>query len=119
MTSFTEKGHAGGFILSEANGQRSREQITVLSGEVLEAGAVLGKISASGKYVKYDDDGTDDGRRTAAAVLYDAVDATDGDLEAAAIVRDAEVNGDELVWNSDDEVDAGVADLLSVGIIVR
>lgn len=119
MTSFTEKGHAGGFILSEASGQRSREAITVLSGEVLSAGSVLGKITASGKYVQYDDDGTDDGRRTAAAVLYADVDASAGDVAATAIVRDAEVNGEELLWKSDDEVDAGVADLAAVGIIVR
>lgn len=35
--------HAGGFILSEANGQRARESITVLSGEVLKAGHVVGR----------------------------------------------------------------------------
>lgn len=119
MTSFTETGHAGGFILSEASGQRSREKVTILSGEVLSAGAVLGKITASGKYVQYDDDGTDDGRRTAAAVLYADVDASAGDTAATAVVRDAEVNGEELGWKSDDEVAAGTADLLAVGIIVR
>jgi len=119
MSSITEAGHAGGFIVSEANGNRSREQVTILSGEVLEAGAVLGKITSGGKYVKYDNDGTDDGRRVAFAILYDAVDASDGDVEATIIARDAEVNGEELVWQSSDEVEAGIADLLAVGIIVR
>ena len=119
MTSFTEKGHAGGFILMPANGDRSFEKVTILSGEVLDAGSVLGKQTSGGKYVKYDDDGTDDGRRTAAGILLDAVDATDGDVEATIVARDCTVNGEELVWNSDDEVDAGKTDLLALGIVVR
>lgn len=44
MTTFTEGTHAGEFIVSEANGNRSREKVTVLSGQVLKAGAVLGAV---------------------------------------------------------------------------
>jgi hypothetical protein len=54
-------------------------------------GTVLGKITASGKYVAYDDDGTDDGRRTAAGILYAGVDATSADAAAVMIARHAEV----------------------------
>lgn len=43
MPSLTEGKHTGEFILSEANGDRSREQIMVLSGENLKAGHVLGR----------------------------------------------------------------------------
>lgn len=43
MASNAEGKHAGEFILSEANGDRSRENITVLSGENLKAGHVLGR----------------------------------------------------------------------------
>jgi hypothetical protein len=43
--SFTETTHAGGFILSEANGNKSRENGTLLSGQNLAAGAVLGRIT--------------------------------------------------------------------------
>jgi len=39
--SFTETTHAGGHILSEANGNRSRENGTLKSGNNLAAGAVL------------------------------------------------------------------------------
>lgn len=69
-----------------------------------------------GEYFPYDDDGTpDDGRRTASAVLYAPVDATDQDIVAAAVVRDAEVIRSLLTG-----LDAnGEADLASVGIIVR
>lgn len=119
MTTKTETGHAGGFVLSEASGNRAREKATILSGENLTAGAVLGKITATGKYVTYDDGGTDDGRRTAAAVLYDDCDASDGDTEATIIARDAEVNGEELVFASGVDEAGAVTDLAAVGIIVR
>lgn len=39
----TEGKYAGEFILSEANGDRSRENLVVLSGENLKAGHVLGR----------------------------------------------------------------------------
>lgn len=42
----TEKNHAAEYLLSEANGNRSREAITVISGEVLKAGHVLGAVFA-------------------------------------------------------------------------
>jgi Bacteriophage lambda head decoration protein D len=42
--------YAGEFVVSEGNGSISRESITVLSGQNLVAAAVLGKITASGKY---------------------------------------------------------------------
>lgn len=42
----TESRHAGDFLISEANGTRSREEVTVVSGAgVLVAGTVLGKIT--------------------------------------------------------------------------
>lgn len=44
MAVLTEGRHAGEFLVSEGNGWISREAITVLAGEVLVAGAVLGRI---------------------------------------------------------------------------
>lgn len=41
----TETTHAGGFILSEANGNRSRDNGILITGQDLAAGAVLGKIT--------------------------------------------------------------------------
>ena len=121
MTTLTEKRHTGEFILSEANGQRSRETVTIKSGEDLEAGTVLGKITATSKYVAYDND-SGDGSEVAFAVLIGACDATGGDTEAAVIARHAEVNGNCLVWKDASPSSgptAGTADLLTVGIIVR
>jgi len=121
MTTLTETTHASGFLMSEANGQRSRDNVTIVSGEDLEAGAVLGKITASGKYAAYDSNAAD-GTQTAVAVLLAKCDATAGDTAAAVIARDAEVNGDELVYQSTSPAQdtAGAAtDLKSVGIVVR
>lgn len=41
----TETTHAGGYIISEANGNRSRESGTLITGQDLPAGAVLGRIT--------------------------------------------------------------------------
>lgn len=45
MASATEAMHAAEFLVSEASGNRSRETITVLSGQDLVAGQVLGKVT--------------------------------------------------------------------------
>ena len=69
----------------------------MLSGQNLQAGAVLGKVTASGKY-KALDPAAADGSQSAAGILYDAVDASAADAEGVAVVRLAEVNSAELVW---------------------
>lgn len=119
----TEGRHTAECILSEANGQRSREVITVLSGEgVLVVGTVLAKVTASGKYVAAVASAAD-GSQTAVAVLLEQVDATSADAEALVLARDAEVNGNTLTYDS--SVDDGtkkaakVTQLTAVGIIVR
>ena len=97
MPVLTEGRHAGEFIVSEGNGRISRETVTVLSGQTLSAGAVLGRITASGKY-KALAPAANDGSEVAAGILFDAVGASGGDAEGVAIVRLAEVNAAELVW---------------------
>lgn len=51
MTALTEPFHAGGYIVSEANGHRSRETVTIKSGADLLAGTVLGKITTGAQSV--------------------------------------------------------------------
>jgi len=109
-----ETTHSAEFLVSEGAGKISREQVTILSGEDLAAGTVLGKITASGKYKAYNN-GAGDGSQTAAGVLYSACDATGGDKEAVAIVRLAEVSS-ELLTGSDANA---VTDLASAMVIVR
>lgn len=126
MTTLTEGRHTAEFILSEGNGQISRGNVTLEGGftdaGVIVAGTVLGKLTSGGKYVISPNSGSD-GSQTAVAILIDNVDVTDADVVAAVILRDAEVNGDCLVFDS--TVDDGTKEatkatqLAAVGIIVR
>jgi hypothetical protein len=54
MTTFTEGRHAAEFVLSEAEGTRSRDNVTLHGGftgaDKLKPGTVLGKITSGGKY---------------------------------------------------------------------
>jgi hypothetical protein len=117
----SETKHAGGFIFSEANGHRSRENVTVASGQDLQAGAVLGKLTSSGEYIAFNNDGNT-GEETVAGILIGACDATSAAKEAAIIARDAEVLGEELVWAGTEDagdIAAGIVELTAIGIIVR
>lgn len=118
--SLSEHTHNGDFLMSEAAGKRSRENVTLASGQNLYAGAVLGKITSGGKYTALDQ-GASDGSQTAAGILLNRGDASSADLAVAIIARHAEVNGDQLQWGSESaaEVTTGTAELLTLGIIVR
>lgn len=122
MTTFTETLHAGGFIISEAPGNRSRDNVTLSSTVDVDMvpGTVLGKITSGGKYAKYDQQASD-GTEVAAAILINAAEATGVDQTVAVLNTDAEVNGDELTWpdGSPTDITAGVADLLALGIKAR
>lgn len=119
MTVLTQGIQTGEFVLSESNGERSREQVTVTVGgsTALPSGTALGKITASGKYIKYLD-GAGDGSQAVAAILLNALPGVNGDYKCAVYVRDCEVIGAML--NGGVAVDAnGLADLKALGIIVR
>jgi hypothetical protein len=123
MSIITEEDvYAGEFLISEGNGAISRDSIVIVSGAgVLEAGAVLGKVTASGKYIAYDNAATN-GSEVAAAVLFSKVDATSADTDGVAITRSAEVKSDLLVYGSAQNgaaKTAAVADLKAAGIIAR
>jgi len=114
MATQTEAAHAGEFIVSEGNGNISREGITVVSGQTLVAGEVVGKITASGKYATYNN-GASDGSEVAAGILYDAVDASAADADGVMVARLAEVESAGLTGSDAN----GVADLLALNVIVR
>lgn len=128
MTTFTEKRHPLSFVLNEQPGHLSRETVTIEGGSagagVVEAGTVLGKITASGKYVPSPATGSD-GSQVAKAINAYRVDATGDDVQAVVIARLAEVNGNMLVYdpsvNDAAKVLAKAAQLAAVNgpIIVR
>jgi len=119
MTTLTEGVYTAEFLLSEANGKRSREVVTIASGNNLGVGHVLGKITASGKYADFDNDAVD-GTETAVAVLYADCDASAADKEAVVVFRDAEVSDAKLVWtDAANDKAGGLVELAAVGIVAR
>lgn len=117
----TQAKRAGFFLVSEGNKTISRATVTIAHGEDLVAGQVLALNAGTGKYEAYDNDGTTT-TRTAAAILFDACDATAADKDAVAIVRDAEVHGNEIFFAASEDTgdkEAAYADLALKGIIVR
>ena len=120
--------HDGGFIISEANGARSREQVTIAAGLVpLYAGTVLG-LREDGKYDQFDPDSSEGADTAAVGILINAVDPSNGagangsDVKAAMLIRDAEVRKSDLVWRSNvtaqEQADA-IVELEALGIQVR
>lgn len=121
MPTFTEANYAAEHLLSEANGDRSRATGTILSGQNLRAGAVLGRVTASGSLRELAP-AASDGSQTAAAILYAPVNATAGAQPCVINIRDCEVNGRVIAWPTGittPQRDAAIAQLAALGIIVR
>lgn len=122
MTSVTkQEPGAEGFIVSEANGFRSRAEITLSENKACNPGTVLAKITSTEAWVEYQGEATD-GSQVAIGILCQYTDCTTGPKKATAIVRDAEVRRDDLVWRdgmTDQYKLDGADDLATVGIIVR
>jgi hypothetical protein len=127
MVVFTEPSHTGDFIVDEPSYQIARENIvvTVPAGETLRPGTVLSRLSATGKYVPYDNAGTD-GSEGAAGILYGTADNSAGeapaDVKAVAVVRDAAVYKGALLWAdgvNDAAKTAAYADLAANHVIAR
>lgn len=116
------------YLVSEANGTRSREVVTIAQGQNLLPGAVLGKVTATGKYVAVDpvngsgEGGTPDGSQTAVAVLFAAVDTTAAEKPGVITARDTEVAAHALAWpagTTEPQKTAALAQLAAVGIVAR
>jgi hypothetical protein len=106
MPVLTKSPTLGDLLKYELNAGYCRETVTLKAGTSYPLGAVLGKITASGKY-RLSPNATvtgDEGAETAIAVLLEAVDATGADqtgliavrgpviLSKAALVFDASVD---------------------------
>ncbi len=122
MVAKTDHLGAGAFIKSEANGDLSRETVTIVSGSgKLIAGTVLGQITVGGKYKPYDNNNSD-GSETAKAILVYDVDATSEDVAAVVIVRLAEVWTNRLQWAASvlvGEKAPAYVELATTNVIVR
>jgi hypothetical protein len=111
----------------EQGGWVCRQQITILAGSgsdrVLKSGMVLGKITASGKYVQLNT-AASDGSQNAAAILAEDMTAPNGtDAKGAGIVRGQCVVSDNgLLWPSGittNQIGTATTQLIALGILVR
>lgn len=103
------------FVVSEASNQRSRDNVTVtVSGTAIKSGTVMGRLTATGKYVPYNNGGSG-GAEVAYGILYQHIPAQTGDVQAVVFNTDCEVVRQELTGLDA----AGEADLLARGIKVR
>jgi hypothetical protein len=119
-TNLTEERKDGHGLASESNGTRSREIVTLESGQNLKPGAVLGQVTGTSEYKEYNP-GNGDGSEAAVAVLFSRGDASAAAVKVVAVVRDAEYDADALAWFSGasaGQIDTGVADLLANSEIV-
>lgn len=109
------------FLLTEANGFRSRDAITLKqSTTAYQPGSVV--VLLAGKYELATATNLDDGDEGLAgdlAIVARYTDATLGDADAAAITADAEVKDSELVLDASLDVDDVAPLLAAKGIKVR
>ena len=121
MTVFTEPNNLGDFLVWEEERHYSRDEVVILSGQTLALGEVVGKVTASGKYVAFNQDGLD-GSQNAVGITIAAYDATSGDVAGVIIARDAIITTSNLVWPSDieaAEITTALEQLAALGIITR
>ena len=127
MAILTEQARTAEFLQSEANGYRSRDAgvVTVAANTTILPGRVMAQITATGKWVPHDADGTDNGTRAPRGILYSAVTNGTGapaDFDGVIVARDAEIKGDKVIYDPAGNGAANAADraaLAAFGLIVR
>lgn len=102
--------HAGDFPIVTAAG-------TILSGNNLTRGTVLGKITASGKLIAVDSAAAD-GSQTPYAILAQDTDASGADT-TAPLYLSGEFNEGELTFGGADTADTHRAALRDLGIHLK
>ena len=126
MAILTEGTRKAEFLVSEANDWRSRDAVTVTvpANTTFASGTILGKLTASGKFVRHNA-ALDTGAEDESGILFEPlVNATGSavDYDATNVARDAEVNGSDLTYEvgaDGAQVITSNAALAALGIIVR
>ncbi len=115
MTILESTQRAGAFLLSEGNGEISRETGVLAATTVaLAAGQVLGVVTSSGQYAPYTP-GATNGTKVAAAILYAPAPVSAVECDVALIRRNSEVATAALTGADAD----ALAALAKLGIIAR
>jgi hypothetical protein len=123
MSALIQPPTMGDVLKYELNPNFTRETVTLLAGSTYRVGAVLGRITASGKMKLSTAPGTDGAQIAAAVLLYD-IDATAADASAVVLLRGpAIVSKAALVFDAsvDDAAKTAAkhAQLTALGIIPR
>lgn len=126
-TVMNEGRHPAEFILNEEEMAYNREVVTIADSAKLEPGSVVGKITASGKYILSPAAEVlgSEGAEAAVGVLIYGVDASGGDVTDALILTrpGASVNLNRLVFDAsvddDAKIAAKVAELKAAGVVAR
>jgi hypothetical protein len=122
-TELTEGKRPAEFLVSEAPNTQSRDTVTVTvpANTTLNAGTVLGVITATGKHAQYND-GNSNGTQTAAAILFAPLTNDTNapvDMDGVVINRNAEVRDTDLEFVDSVDEDGALVDLRAVGIKAR
>ena len=123
MPVLTEPPSMGDVLKYEVNPNYTREVVTLLIGTNYPSGAVLGRVTTSGKYTLSPATGAD-GSQTAVAVLLYPVNATLADAVGIIITRGPAIVSRaalayEATVNDAAKIAAKITQLGAVGIIAR
>ena len=123
MPVLTEPPSMGDVLKYEVNPNYTREVVTLLIGTNYPSGAVLGRITASGKYTLSAATGAD-GAQVAVAVLLYPVNTTLADAVGIVVARGPSIVSRaalayETTVNDTAKITAKNAQLAAVGIIAR
>jgi len=119
MTTITQGYLVGEWLISEADGTGSRDTatVTVAGAVALPSGTVLGKVTATGKYLKHSTAAVD-GSQNAAAILLTDLPGTNGDYSAVIFARDTEAIS-AILNGGTGPLTGAAASLLALGIVLR
>jgi hypothetical protein len=93
--------------------------VTILTGQVLARGAILGKITLSGKYILCDSAvNPADGSQVPVCILAEAIDATAADKQAQVYLSGA-FNETKLTYGGADTADTHRAALRDLNIYIK
>jgi len=121
MPVLNEQNYLGDWLKFEADNLYSRDEVTVVSGQNLTTGAVLGVITASSKVTQLAP-GASDGSQNAAGVLLLDVDASAADKPGVIIARQAICSDKKIVWPggiTGPQKTAAIEQLKALGVLVR
>lgn len=121
MPNIAEGNYLSDVLKYEAPNLFSREEVVVASGQNLALGAVVGRVTASGKIVALDPDASD-GSQTALGIVIRDVDASAVDTKSVIITRHAILSDKYVVWPdgiTGPQQSTATAQLEARGVLIR